>query len=33
MVKNAWQYVIEHLPPEWLILNPAEKSDLQKILS
>ncbi len=33
MVKMAWQYVTEHLPPEWLVLNPTEKSELQKILS
>lgn len=33
MVKAAWEYVTEHLPPEWLILNPEEKAELKKMLS
>jgi hypothetical protein len=32
MVKQAWEYVVEHLPPEWLVLDAKEKSELQKIL-
>jgi hypothetical protein len=33
MVQAAWQYVTEHLPPEWLILKPDEKSELLNIIS
>lgn len=33
MVKTAWEYVVDHLPADWLVLNPDEKKELQKILS
>ncbi len=33
MLEGAWQYVVEHLPPEWLVLNKADKEELKKILS
>ena len=33
IVKASWQYVSENLPPEWLVLTPAEKTELKKILS
>lgn len=32
MVKASWSIIVEHLPPEWLALNPADKADLKKIL-
>lgn len=33
IVKASWQYVIENLPPEWLVLTSAEKIELKKILT
>ena len=33
MVQNAWKYVVEHVPPEWLILDDEEKAQLKKVLS
>lgn len=32
MVKTAWDYVVEHVPPEWLKMSPAEKSEIRKML-
>ena len=32
MVKAAWESVIKELPPEWLVLAPADKAELKKIL-
>lgn len=32
MVKGAWQYVSENLPPDWLVLTAEEKNQLKKIL-
>ncbi len=32
MVQTAWEYVVEHLPPEWLVLTNEEKAELKKIL-
>ncbi len=32
MVQAAWEYVVEKLPPEWLVLSEPEKSELQRIL-
>ena len=32
MLKSAWQYVVEHLPPEWLVLEKSDKEALKKIL-
>ena len=32
MLRSSWQYVVEHAPPEWLVLSEAEKAELQKIL-
>lgn len=32
MVKASWEAVVETLPPEWLVLDDAEKKELQKIL-
>jgi hypothetical protein len=32
MVKGSWAFVVKNVPPEWLILSPAEKADLQKVL-
>ena len=33
MVKQAWQYVVENLPPEWLVLDKSQKEELAKILN
>lgn len=33
MVRDAWKFVVEHAPPEWLILNPEQKAELKKILT
>ena len=33
MIQGAWRYVVEHLPPDWLVLSPEEKSELKKVLS
>jgi len=33
MLKTAWEYVVEHLPPEYLVLNEEQKSALKKMLS
>ena len=32
MVRGAWKQVVEILPPDWLILNDAEKADLRRML-
>lgn len=32
MIKGAWQYVSENLPPEWLILTEDEKTELRRLL-
>jgi hypothetical protein len=32
MVKTAWEYVVEHVPSEWLILTDVEKQEMKKIL-
>ncbi|MBY0315236.1 MAG: hypothetical protein K2Q26_06940 [Bdellovibrionales bacterium] len=33
MVKTAWNYVVEEIPPEWLVLPNDLKSELRKILN
>jgi hypothetical protein len=33
MLKTAWQYVVEHVPPDWLVLSEDEKHELKKILN
>ncbi len=33
MVRGAWDYISENLPPEWLVLTPQEKEDLRKMLA
>lgn len=32
MVKDAWKFVAEHLPPEMLILSDDDKAKLKEIL-
>ena len=32
MLQAAWKVVVETVPPEWLVLNEADKSDLKKII-
>jgi hypothetical protein len=33
MLKVAWQYVAEHVPPEWLVLTNEDQKQLKQILS
>ncbi|XGC81989.1 hypothetical protein ACES2L_05765 [Bdellovibrio bacteriovorus] len=32
MVKASWAYVVENVPPEWLIPAPEDREELKKIL-
>ena len=32
MVRDAWQFVSETLPPDWLVLDPDAKAELEKVL-
>jgi hypothetical protein len=32
MVQNSWDYVMGHLPPEWLVLDDEQKKELKEIL-
>ena len=32
MLRDAWKYVVEHVPPEWLVLNDEQKKALKKAL-
>jgi len=32
MLKDSWKFVVEQLPPEWLILSPEEKQELKEML-
>jgi hypothetical protein len=33
MLIPAWEYVVETVPPEWLVMNATEKAALRKMLS
>lgn len=33
MVQAAWSAVVKDLPPEWLVLSPADKAELAEIIS
>jgi len=33
MVKDAWKFVVEHLPPDWLVMPAELKSEMKKILA
>ena len=33
MLKTAWQYVVEHVPADWLVLKDDEKKALKSILN
>lgn len=33
MVKDAWVYVVEHAPPEWLVMTNEEKDAMKKVLA
>lgn len=33
MVTDAWKFVVEHTPPEILVMSEAHKTELKKILS
>ena len=32
MLKASWANIVEHVPPEWLVLSDEQKSELKKIL-
>ncbi len=32
MLKTAWKFVVEHVPPEMLVMTSAEKAALKKLL-
>ncbi len=32
MLRNAWKFVVENLPPEMLVMNDGQKAELKKIL-
>lgn len=32
MCQGSWDYVLEHVPPEWLIADADEKAALKKML-
>lgn len=32
MVKDSWKFVVEHAPPEWLVLPADLKAEFKKIL-
>lgn len=32
MIRDSWAFVVQHLPPEWLVLEPDEKAELKRIL-
>ncbi len=33
MLKSAWQYIVEHVPVDWLVLKDEEKRALKTLLS
>lgn len=33
MLNSAWQFVVETLPPEWLIMTSEQKAALKKMLA
>lgn len=33
MVQASWKYVVEHVPPEWLVPDPEDREALKKILN
>ena len=33
MVRSAWKYIVENLPPEWLVLDQNQRQLLKKILA
>ncbi len=33
MLKDSWNFVVETLPPDWLILSEEEKTELKALLS
>jgi hypothetical protein len=33
MVKDAWKFVTEVVPAEWLVLDPQDKEELKRILN
>ena len=32
MLQASWKYIVEMVPPEWLVLEGDDKSELKKIL-
>jgi hypothetical protein len=33
MVKDAWKFVVEHVPPEMLVMNDEQKAAVKAMLS
>lgn len=33
MVRDAWSFVVEKLPPEWLVLTPEQKAAVKSMLA
>jgi hypothetical protein len=33
MVRDAWQFVVEHLPAEWLVLDKDQKAQVKAMLA
>lgn len=33
MVKDAWAFVVENLPPEWLVLTTEQKAAVKEMLA
>lgn len=31
-VRDAWKYVVETVPPEWLIMSAEQRAEMKKIL-
>jgi len=32
MLRTAWEYVVSHVPPEWLVLDEEQKRELRRLL-
>lgn len=33
MVRDAWKFVVENLPPEWLVLDQEQKAAIKTMLA
>ena len=32
MVRDSWSFVVQHLPPEWLVLSETQRLEMKRIL-